>query len=122
MLRHPRTLLTIGSNCISCHVVLSGSDIFETHTTSGRTELISMAGGSRLTIIGGIYLAAESIPQAISSTNAADAVTVLGAEKENQIAGWVGGAFASFVTHESTRVSAANGCRRADHTWRQPHC
>jgi len=94
----PMDLLTIGSNCISCNVILSGSDIFETHVASGRTELISMAGGSRLTIIGGIYLAAESIPQAISSTNPADAVTVLGAEKENQIANWVGGSFAGFVT------------------------
>jgi len=91
-------LLTIGSNCISCHVILSGSDIYEGYATSGRTELISMAGGSRLTIVGGIYLAAESIPQAITSTNVADAVTVLGADKENQIAKWVGGTFAGFVT------------------------
>jgi hypothetical protein len=91
-------LLTIGSNCISCHVILSGSDIYEGYPTSGRTELISMDGGSRLTIVGGIYLAAESIPQAITSTNYANAVTVLGADKFNAITQWVSGSFASFVT------------------------
>lgn len=91
-------LLTIGSNCISCHVILSGSDIYEGFATSGRTELMSMAGGSRLTIVGGIYLAAEAIPQAITSTNVANAVTVLGADKENAITQWVGGTFAAFVT------------------------
>jgi len=91
-------LLTIGSNCISCHVILSGSDIYEGYATSGRTELISMAGGSRLTIVGGIYLAAESLPQAITSTNYANAVTVLGADKFNAITQWVGGSFAGFIT------------------------
>jgi hypothetical protein len=91
-------MLTIGPNCISCNVILSASDIYEGYATSGRSELISMAGGSRLTIVGGIYLAAESIPQAITSTNVANAITVLGADKENQIANWVGGTFAGFVT------------------------
>ena len=91
-------LLTIGSNCISCHIILSGSDIYEGYAISGRSELISMAGGSRLTIVGGIYLAAEAIPQAITSTNVANAVTVLGADKENAITQWVGGTFAGFVT------------------------
>jgi hypothetical protein len=57
-----------------------------------------MAGGSRLTIVGGIYLAAESLPQAITSTNYANAVTVLGADKFNAITQWVGGSFASFIT------------------------
>jgi hypothetical protein len=88
--------LTIGSNCISCHVILSGSDIYETHPSS-RTELISIAGGARLTIVGGIYLAQEPIPQVISSTNAANGITVLGAEKVNQINTWVGGAYAAFT-------------------------
>jgi hypothetical protein len=88
--------LTIGSNCISCQVILSGSDIFETHPSS-RTEFISLGGGARLTIVGGIYLAAEPIPQIISSTNLANAVTVLGAEKLNQIGVWVSGTYAAFT-------------------------
>ena len=90
--------LTLGSNCVSCNVILSGSDILEDRTTGGRTELISMGGGSRLTIVGGIYLAVGTIPQAINSSNLANAVTVLGAEKVNSIPAWVGGTFASFVT------------------------
>jgi len=89
--------LTIGSNCIACHVILSGSDIFETHPSS-RTELISIGGGARLTIVGGIYLAAEPIPQVISSSHPANAITVLGAEKLNQINAWVSGAYAAFTT------------------------
>ena len=88
--------LTIGSNCVACHVILSGSDIFETHPSS-RTELISLAGGARLTVVGGIYLAAEPIPQVISSSHPANAVTVLGAEKLNQINEWVGGTYAAFT-------------------------
>ena len=91
-------LLTIGSNCISCNVILSGSDIYEGYAVSGRSELITMAGGSRLTIVGGIYLAAEALPQVITSTNVANAITVLGADKENAIQSWVGGSFAGFVT------------------------
>jgi len=90
--------LTIGSNCVSCNVILSGSDILEDLTTGNRTELISMGGGSRLTIVGGIYLAVGKIPQAVKSTHAANAVTVLGADKLNNISSWVGGNFASLVT------------------------
>ena len=90
--------LTIGSNCVSCNVVLSGSDILEDPPGSGRTELISMDGGSRLSIFGGIYVGVGTIPQAIKSSHAADAVTVLGADKFNSISSWVGGTFASFVT------------------------
>jgi hypothetical protein len=89
--------LTIGNNCVSCQVILSGSDIFETHASS-RTELISLGGGSRLSIIGGSYLAAEPIAQAINSTNAANAVTVIGADKLNQIGAWVNGSYAAFTT------------------------
>jgi hypothetical protein len=91
--------LTIGPNCVSCNVILSGSDILEDPPAGpGRTELISIAGGSRLTIVGGIYLAVGTIPQAIKSTHNANAVTVLGADKLNSIGTWVSGSFASFVT------------------------
>jgi hypothetical protein len=90
--------LTIGPNCVSCNVVMSGSDILEDPPSAGRTELISIAGGARLTIVGGIYLAVASIPQAIKSSHPANAVTVLGADKLNSIATWVGGSFASIVT------------------------
>jgi hypothetical protein len=90
--------LTIGPNCVSCNVVMSGSDILEDPPSAGRTELISIAGGARLTIVGGIYLAVGTIPQAIMSTHPANAVTVLGADKLNSIGAWVGGSFASFVT------------------------
>jgi hypothetical protein len=88
--------LTIGSNCVSCQVILSGSDMFETHPSS-RSELISLGGGARISIIGGIYLAAEHIPQLIKSSNPANAVTVLGAEKLNQIDSWVSGSYAGFT-------------------------
>jgi hypothetical protein len=90
--------LTIGANCVSCDVVLSGSDILEDPPGSGRTELISMDGGSRLSIFGGIYVGVGNVPQAIKSSHAADAVTVLGADKFNSISAWVGGTFAAFVT------------------------
>ena len=90
--------LTIGTNCVSCNVILSGSDILEDLTTGNRTELISLNGGSRLTIVGGIYLAVGKIPQAVKSTHPANAVTVLGADKLNNISAWVGGNFASLVT------------------------
>jgi trimeric autotransporter adhesin len=90
--------LTIGANCVSCNVVMSGSDILEDPPSAGRTELISIAGGSRLTIVGGIYLAVGSIPQAIKSTHPANAITVLGADKLNSIAQWVTGQFSSTVT------------------------
>ena len=90
--------LTIGSSCVSCNVILSGSDILEDLTTGTRTELIGMGGGSRLTIVGGIYLAVGQIPQAINSSHPADAVTVLGADKINNISSWVGGNYASIVT------------------------
>jgi hypothetical protein len=90
--------LTIGSNCVSCNVVMSGSDILEDPPSAGRTELISIAGGARLTIVGGIYLAVATMPQAVMSTHPANAVTVLGADKLNSIGAWVGGSFASFVT------------------------
>jgi hypothetical protein len=90
--------LTIGSNCVSCQVIMSASDILEDPPTSKRTELISMAGGSRLVIVGGIYVAAEPIPQVVTSTNNANAVTVLGADKFNKITSWVSGAFAGMVT------------------------
>lgn len=88
--------LTVGPNCISCQIILSGSDVFETHASS-RNEFFSLAGGSRITIIGGIYLAAEPMPQVITSTNPANAVTVLGAEKLNQIGAWVSGTYAAFT-------------------------
>jgi len=88
--------LTIGSNCVSCNVILSGSDIYETHPSS-RTELISIAGGARLSIVGGIYLAQEPIPQVISSSHPANAITVLGADKF-QIAAWVSGTYSAFTT------------------------
>jgi hypothetical protein len=65
---------------------------------SNRTEMISMAGGSRLVIVGGIYVAAEPIPQLVMSTNNANAITVLGVDKFNAITSWVGGAFAGMVT------------------------
>jgi hypothetical protein len=94
----PLDFLTIGPNCVSCNVILSGSDILEDPPSAGRTELISLAGGARLTIVGGIYLAVAAIPQVINSSHAADAVTVLGADKLNSIKSWVGGNFASFVT------------------------
>lgn len=90
--------ITIGANCVSCNVILSGSDILEDPPSAGRTELISMAGGSRLAIFGGIYLAVGTISQAITSSHPADAVTVLGADKLNSITSWVGGTFASIVT------------------------
>jgi hypothetical protein len=90
--------LTIGPNCVSCNVIMNGSDILEDPPSAGRTELISMGGGSRLTIVGGIYLAVGSPPQVISSSHAANAITVLGADKLNSIKSWVGGSFASFVT------------------------
>jgi hypothetical protein len=90
--------LTIGTNCVSCNVVMSGSDILEDPPSAGRTELISIAGGARLTIVGGIYLAVASIPQAIMSTHPANAITVLGADKLNSIAEWIGGKFSSTVT------------------------
>ena len=77
---------------------MSGSDILEDPPSAGRTELISIAGGARLTIVGGIYLAVGTIPQAIMSTDPANAVTVLGADKLGSIGAWVGGSFASFVT------------------------
>jgi hypothetical protein len=89
--------LTVGNNCVACHIILSGSDIFETHPGS-RNEFISLAGGARLTIIGGIYIAAEPMPQVITSTNAANAVTVLGAEKLNAVGAWVSGTYAAFTT------------------------
>jgi len=89
--------LTIGSNCVSCHVILSGSDIYEGNVGS-RNELITMAGGSRLTIVGGIYVAAEPLNQVIYSAHPANAITVLGADKFNSIASWVGGTYAGFVT------------------------
>jgi hypothetical protein len=104
-------LLTIGSNCISCQIILSGSDIFETHPSS-RNELITLAGGARISIIGGIYLAAEHIPQVINSTHPANAITVVGAEKLNQIDAWVGGAYAAFTTidpRESRPLTVAGG-------------
>jgi hypothetical protein len=103
--------LTIGSNCSSCQVILSGSDIFETHPSS-RNQLISMAGGARLSIIGGIYLAAQHIPQVINSSHPANAVTVVGAEKVNQIDAWVGGTYAAFTTidpRESHPLTVAGG-------------
>jgi len=78
--------------------VMSGSDILEDPPSAGRTELISIAGGARLTIVGGIYLAVATMPQAVMSTHPANAVTVLGADKLNSIGAWVGGSFASFVT------------------------
>ena len=100
--------LTIGSNCVSCQVILSGSDMLEDPPGSARTEMISMAGGSRLVIVGGIYVAAEPIPQLIKSTNSANAVTVLGADKFNSIASWVRRFFRRFGDYESSRVSASN--------------
>lgn len=103
--------LTIGSNCVSCQVILSGSDIFETHPST-RSELISMAGGARLTIVGGIYLAAQHVPQVVNSTHPANAVTVVGAEKLNQIDAWVGGTYAAFTTidpRESHPLTVAGG-------------
>jgi hypothetical protein len=90
--------LTIGSNCVSCQVILSASDMLEDPPGSNRTEMISMAGGSRLVIVGGIYVAAEPIPQLVMSTNNANAITVLGVDKFNAITSWVGGAFAGMVT------------------------
>jgi hypothetical protein len=75
---------------------LSGSDIYETHPSS-RTELISIAGGARLSIVGGIYLAEEPIPQVISSSHPANAITVLGADKF-QSAAWVSGTYSAFAT------------------------
>jgi hypothetical protein len=90
--------LTIGSNCVSCQVILSGSDMLEDPPGSARTEMISMDGGSRLVIVGGIYVAAEPIPQLIKSNHPANAVTVLGADKFNSIPAWVGGSIAGFVT------------------------
>ncbi len=94
----PLDFLTIGNNCVSCHVIMNGSDILEDPPSAGRTELISMGGGSRLTIVGGIYLAVGSPPQVINSNHLANAVTVLGADKLNTIATWVGGKFASTVS------------------------
>ena len=90
--------LTIGSNCVSCQVIMSASDMLEDPPGSARTEMISMAGGSRLVIVGGIYVAAEPIPQLIMSTHAANAITVLGADKFNKISAWVSGSFAGMVT------------------------
>ncbi len=90
--------ITVGSNCVSCQVILSGSDILEDPPTSSRTELISIDGGSRLVVVGGIYVAAEPIPQVVKSINSANAVTVLGADKFNSIPSWVGGSVAGFVT------------------------
>lgn len=72
--------------------------MLEDPPASSRTEMISMDGGSRLVIFGGIYVAAEPIPQLIKSTNSANAVTVLGADKFNSIPSWVGGSVAGFVT------------------------
>jgi hypothetical protein len=90
--------LTIGSNCVSCQVILSASDMLEDPPGSNRTEMISMAGGSRLVIIGGIYVAAEPIPQLVTSSNNANAITILGADKFNKITSLVSGAFAGMVT------------------------
>jgi hypothetical protein len=89
--------LTIGDNCVSCQVILSGSDVFETHVSS-RTEFIRLGGGARLTILGGIYLAAEPMAQVITSTHPANAVTVIGAEKVNEVGAWVKGTYSSFTT------------------------
>ena len=104
--------LTIGNNCVSCNVVLSGSDILEDRTTGNRTELITIGGGARLSIFGGIYLAVGKVPQAIKSTHPANAVTVLGADKLNSISSWVGGNYASLVTmnpREYQPLSIAGG-------------
>jgi hypothetical protein len=90
--------LTIGSNCVSCQVILSASDMLEDPPGSNRTEMISIDGGSRLVIVGGIYVAAEPLPQLITSTNNANAITVLGADKFNKITSWVSGSFAGMVT------------------------
>lgn len=95
----PLDYITVGSSCVQCQVVLNGADIYDWHTATSRTELISLQSG-RLTIIGGDYRASASVPQVVNGSGR-NGLAVLNAQKLNA-ASWQGGSINSSLVLDTS--------------------
>jgi len=70
--------VTTEANATSSQITIVGGDMIE-DSSSSRTEFISVLSGSHCAILGGRYIASETIPQLISSASSSADFTVDGA-------------------------------------------